>query len=357
LLVRIGALRREEFAVPALATDEQLYAVHVREFIDTVKTLSAHYDPIEHEGILERFGLNTEDTPWFTNIHEVTAAVVGGTIAAADMVMRGEVEHALHMAGGLHHAMREKASGFCVYNDAAAAIAHVKKTYGARVLYVDTDVHHGDGVQWIFYDDPDVCTFSIHETGKYLYPGTGFVNERGEGAAFGKSVNLPMEPYTEDESWMACFSEALEEVVAKFKPDLIISQHGCDAHQFDPLSHMACSMEIYHRMPKVIHQLAHKHCGGRWVALGGGGYDWWRVVPRAWAMLWLEMNDHPIVATHESVMAAPIPEDWLAAWQAQAPLDLPRTWLDEKSAWAAMPRRSEITVKNAETLYLSLLYT
>lgn len=353
LLDRIGAIQPADIVVPPSATLEQLQAVHLTSYIATLSNSTTGDEPK-----LEHFGMNTEDTPWFPNVHEVTAAIVGGTIQAADMVMRGEVEHAYHMAGGLHHAMREKASGFCVYNDAAAAIAHVRKTFGAKVLYVDTDVHHGDGVQMIFYDDPDVCTMSIHETGKYLYPGTGFVYERGEGAGFGRSINLPMEPYTEDDSWMACFTEALTQVVEKFQPDLIISQHGCDAHRDDPLGHIACSMNIFHAMPRVIHELAHKHCGGRWVALGGGGYDWWGVVPRAWSMLWLEMVDHPLLRDLDRLREEPLPADWIAHWQGQAPAGtrLPKHWLDEKNAWDAMPRRSEITVKNAETLLLALLY-
>ena len=142
----------------------------------------------------------------------------------------------MHLAGGLHHALPHKAGGFCIYNDAAIAISHIRRKYNAKVLYIDTDVHHGDGVQWMFYTDPDVCTLSIHETGKYLYPGTGAIGERGDGEGFGTSINLPMEPYTEDDSWMHCFKEAIESVTARFKPDIIISQHGCDAHRFDPMA-------------------------------------------------------------------------------------------------------------------------
>lgn len=347
LLVRSGALHRADIVVPELATKEQLYRVHVREFVDTVEA---------ETGDLDRYGLNTEDTPAFANMHEVTSAVVGGTIHAVELVMSGQVEHAMHMAGGLHHAMRDKASGFCIYNDAAAAIAHAKDKYNARVLYIDTDVHHGDGVQWIFYDDPDVCTYSIHETGKFLYPGTGFAHERGDGAGFGTSINVPMEPYTEDESWMACFEESLRRVVAQFKPDLIVSQHGCDAHILDPLSHVACSMAIFARMPRLIHALAHEYCAGRWVAVGGGGYDWWRVVPRAWSLVWLEMTDHPIATQIAADGNADVAADWIEAWQDQSPVALEKTWLDDTRDWAPMPRRDEITKKNAETMQLALLY-
>ena len=158
------------------------------------------------------------------------------------------------MAGGLHHAFPERGSGFCVYNDAAIAISRIRQQFGARVLYIDTDVHHGDGVQWTFYDDPNVCTYSIHETGKFLFPGTGFVHERGIDHGFGTSINVPVEPYTEDDSWLECFSSSIEKAADAFKPDIIISQHGCDAHAYDPLSHMHCSMRIYQAMPAIIHR-------------------------------------------------------------------------------------------------------
>jgi acetoin utilization protein AcuC len=356
LLVRSNALERSHIISPELATKDQLTLVHLPAFVDAVELLSKE-SIITDEAKLEQYGLHTEDTPHFLNMHDIASAVVGGTLHAVEMVMRGETEHAMHMAGGLHHAMKEKASGFCIYNDAAVAIAHAKQKYNARVLYIDTDVHHGDGVQWIFYDDPDVCTFSIHETGKYLYPGTGFVYERGDGDGFGTSINIPVEPYTEDDSWMACFEQGLRRVIAQFKPDLIVSQHGCDAHILDPLSHTACSMDIFAAMPKLIHQLAHEYCEGRWVALGGGGYDWWRVVPRAWSLVWLEMIDHPIVQAIAKDGNAPVAEDWLAYWQGQAPVQLEKTWLDHKSAWAPMPRREEITNKNRETLHNAMQYT
>jgi acetoin utilization protein AcuC len=166
-----------------------------------------------------------------------------------------------------------------------------------------------------------------------------------------------MEPYTEDASWLECLEEVLLRVTAHFKPDLIVSQHGCDAHAFDPLSHVHCSMDIYRAMPQLIHRLARQYCGGRWVALGGGGYDIWRVVPRAWSLLWLEMSDHPLVALlSETQQAAGLPPAWLAQWQPQSPVELPAAWLDSPEALPAMPRREEITLKNRNMKELALLY-
>ncbi|SDE69769.1 acetoin utilization protein AcuC [Paenibacillus sp. UNCCL117] len=356
LLKKAGALPDSCMHSPPPATEDDLLLVHTREYIDCVKGLSPDSPEDCWVDKAGRYGLDTEDTPYFPNMHKVTLDLVGGSLYAVDAVMRGETVHAMHLGGGLHHALPSKGAGFCVYNDAAVAIAHAKGVYGARVLYIDTDVHHGDGVQWCFYTDPDVCTFSIHETGKYLFPGTGAVNERGDGPGFGTKINVPMEPYTEDQSWIECFTEVLSRTVAQFKPDLIVSQHGCDAHAFDPLAHIHCSMEIYREMPKVIHKLAHQYCEGRWVALGGGGYDIWRVVPRAWGLAWLEMSEHPLLGGLGSPSLSALPPDWLQSWQPHSAEKLPDTWLDEVESWEAMPRRAEIEAKNRQTKELSMLY-
>jgi len=258
------------------------------------------------------------------------------------------------MAGGLHHAFPDHGSGFCVYNDAAVAIADIRRRYGARILYIDTDVHHGDGVQWAFYSDPDVMTYSIHETGKFLFPGTGFTHERGNAEAFGSAVNVPMEPYTEDDSWLEAFRDTVHRAAAAFRPDLIISQHGCDAHAFDPLSHIHCSMRTYAEMPRIVHELAHAYAGGRWVAVGGGGYDIWRVVPRAWSLVWLEMTKHPIITKLRAGEAlAALPDAWIRRWQPESPVQLPTTWMDDMAAWTPMPRRAEIERSNRQTMELA----
>ncbi|MFD0867658.1 MULTISPECIES: acetoin utilization protein AcuC [Paenibacillus] len=356
LLIKTGALSSASIVPPRQATIEELERVHLSEYIQAVQALSRP-DPDEHAiREADRWGLMDEDTPYFPGMHEITSLLVGGSLEAVDTVMSGQSDHALHLGGGLHHAMPNKGGGFCVYNDASVAIAHLRSKYNARVMYIDTDVHHGDGVQWSFYTDPDVCTFSIHETGKYLYPGTGPVEERGDGDGFGTNINLPVEPYTEDESWMDSFREVLGKAVASFRPDVIISQHGCDAHAFDPQAHIHCSMSIYLQMPQFIHELAHKYCGGRWIALGGGGYDIWRVVPRAWALLWLTMTDHPLASALSSKPLTPLAPEWLARWQPESPLPLPDTWLDPVETWEPIPRRKEISEKNRQTKEIAMLY-
>jgi acetoin utilization protein AcuC len=343
LIKELGLLHTRDLVSPIPATEQDLLRVHDARYLDAVKRASlADADP-------DRFaawGLGTEDTPIFPGMHETSALVCGGTKLAAELVMSGEYEHALNLAGGLHHAHRSKASGFCVYNDIAVAIAHVREKYDARVVYIDTDAHHGDGVQWLFYEDPNVLTISIHETGKYLYPGTGEITERGEGRGYGYSLNVPLEAFTEDDSWMEAVRNVLVPVLNAFQPDLIVHQNGCDAHRYDPLTHLSATTRIYREMPKLTHRLAHELCGGRWVGIGGGGYDIWRVVPRAWTMLWAEMIDAPLPET--------LPADWLTRWQAKAPFELPTAFLDPANLFPPIPRRAEITEKNEITVRRAL---
>jgi len=356
LLRAAGALEDGAVFRPDPVEDEWLLAVHTAEYVDAVRKLSQPLVLSDAYRLADRHGLGPGDTPFFPDMHAVTSRIAGGSVAAAELVMSGRVDHALHLAGGLHHAMPDRGSGFCVYNDAAVAIAYIRRRYGARVLYVDTDVHHGDGVQFIFYADPDVCTLSIHESGRYLFPGTGFVHERGEGNAFGTAVNLPLEPYTGDESWLEVFREAVVRTARAFRPDCIVSQHGCDAHAFDPLAHLLCSMQTYAEIPHILHRLAHEYCGGRWIALGGGGYDIWRVVPRAWSLLWLEMTDHPLAAEIRGKPDVALPDEWLRRWADRSPVRLPAAWLDRPEEIPDTPRKNAIADANRRTADVALQY-
>ncbi|MCR2804882.1 acetoin utilization protein AcuC [Paenibacillus soyae] len=347
LLKEAGALKDDQIVSPGYTiSEQQLRWVHRDDYIQAVKQLDHEDDPRRKSVIAEQFGLQTEDTPFFPGLHKAASAIATGSLEAAEAVMSGKAQHAFHLAGGHHHAFPDRASGFCVYNDASIAIQHIRRHYNARVLYVDTDVHHGDGVQWCFYEDPDVCTYSIHETGKYLFPGTGFAYEKGVDSGFGACFNVPLEPYTEDDSWLESFNVTLRKVIEAFKPDVIISQHGCDAHAYDPLSHIHCSMRIYEEIPAILHELAHAYTNGKWIALGGGGYDIWRVVPRAWSHVWLEMSDHPLAAALKEGRRMPLPKAWLDRWKDQSPVALPAYWQDERSDIPAIPRRDIITEQN-----------
>jgi len=357
-LLRLGgALDDAQIAaVDGRGIEEALQEIHRPDYIRAVQELSAEAPPPRAAELAARYGLEPGgDTPYFPGMHEAAALIAAGSLTAAEAVMSGRAPHALHLGGGLHHAFPDRGAGFCVYNDAAAAISYMSRRYGARVLYIDTDVHHGDGVQWCFYTDPNVFTFSIHETGKYLFPGTGFASERGESSGYGACLNVPVDPYTEDDSWLACFDAALERIMRSFRPDVVVSQHGCDAHALDPLAHIHCSMRIYREMPRRIHRLAHEWTGGRWVALGGGGYEHWRVVPRAWGLLWLEMTDHPLLRQIDArPQGAGLPPEWPRIFSPRRPAELPRTWLDDVASWPPIPRRAEIEAKNRAVLDIAL---
>ncbi|PSL44553.1 acetoin utilization protein AcuC [Salsuginibacillus halophilus] len=347
LLEAEDALQPDDFVTPRMASDEEIALVHDQAYIEAVKKAGrGELSP----GLANNFGLGTEDTPMFHNMHEAAALLVGGTLSAVDEVMEGRATHALNLGGGLHHGFRGKASGFCIYNDSSIAIEYLRKVYGMRVLYIDTDAHHGDGVQWAFYEDPDVCTLSIHETGRYLFPGTGAVNEKGNGQGFGFSINVPVDAFTEDHSFLEVYEAAIWEVAEFFKPDIILTQNGADAHYYDPLTHLSASIEFFREVPRIAHEVAHDFCDGRWVAVGGGGYDHWRVVPRAWSLLWLEMSDQRHIAEGS------LPETWLEAWKDQSPIPLPTFWTDPADLYPPIPRKPEITEKNKKSLDKALFH-
>ena len=320
------------------ATDGEIAAVHDQDFIDMVKAIDAGTVD-EREGLA--FGLGTPDDPIFAGMHRASAAVCGASITAAELVARGEAEHAFNPAGGLHHARRREASGFCIYNDPAAAIAKVLELQPDwRVMYVDVDVHHGDGVQWIFYDEPRVLTVSLHQSGRYLYPGTGFEDEIGEGAGRGTSVNVPLLPYTGEEDYLWALERVVGESAAAFRPDLILTQLGADTHYGDPLANLGLTMTAYPRMAEILHTVAHEYCSDRWVATGGGGYQAETVVPKVWTIHFAEMCGRPEV----------IPPDWL---EDQAPDQAGRSFRDqleisvEGVLAACLPRLREVASADA----------
>jgi acetoin utilization protein AcuC len=346
LMTSYGLLSEQDIVPPRPATDEELALVHDPGYIETVRAQGHSETELPQAA---SYGLGTEDVPCFPRMHEASALIVGGSLQAVDLVMNGEADHAFNPAGGLHHALRARASGFCIYNDCSVAIAYLRKRWKARVLYIDTDAHHGDGVQWSFYDDPDVLTISLHETGKYLFPGTGNVSERGEGSGYGFSVNVPLDAFTEDESFLEVYQTLVPKLARAFKPDVIVTQNGCDAHAYDPLTHLSCSMRIYQEIPRLAHRLAHELCGGRWIAVGGGGYDIWRVVPRAWTLLWSEMTD-------QCLEDSPLPENWGKRWRDKSKLPLPTHLFDDVQPFPPIPRRGEITQKNRLILERAMMY-
>jgi acetoin utilization protein AcuC len=302
----LEALGAEPGLAPEPASDEELGWCHGARYIAAVKRFSA--GPTGWADAEAGIGAGG-DAPPFAGMHEAAAAVAGGSIRAMEAILRGDVQHAFHPGGGLHHAMPDRASGFCVYNDPGLAIARARHD-GQRVLDVDLDVHHGDGVEAIHRADPGVLTVSFHESGRYLFPGTGFADDIGAGAAAGTVVNVPLPPDTGSEAWLGAVTTLLPELAAGFRPDIVVSQHGADSHLWDPLAHLRNTVTSMGAAARLVHDLSHEHAGGRWLATGGGGYDVYRVVPRSWSLVWL-------AAAHREVPAG-TPEAWRERWAADA---------------------------------------
>ncbi|MFJ2818799.1 acetoin utilization protein AcuC [Streptomyces sp. NPDC087294] len=299
-LVDAFGLDREVDVVAAKPAGEStLRLVHREDYVAAVK--AASLDPGAADG---SYGLGTVDDPAFAGMHEVAALIAGQSVAAAEAVWHGEAPHAVNFAGGLHHAMPGAASGFCIYNDAALAIARLLELGAERVAYVDVDVHHGDGVQAAFWEDPRVLTISLHEHPRVLFPHTGWPEETGADGAQGGAVNVALPPGTGDAGWLRAFHAIVPELVAGFRPQVLVTQHGADTHFEDPLAHFAVSLDAQRAVQVACHELAHAHAAGKWIALGGGGYEVVDVVPRSWTHL------VGIAAGHEIAPETMIPESW-----------------------------------------------
>jgi acetoin utilization protein AcuC len=336
---------------PDPAPDDELRWCHSARYIETVRRFSG--DP----GGPPAAGIGPGDDPAFSGMHEAGAAVAGGSIRALEAILRGDVEHAFHPGGGLHHAMPDRASGFCIYDDPALAIARARAA-GLRVLYLDFDVHHGDGVQAIHWADPGVLTFSIHESGRYLFPGTGMLSEIGEGTAAGTAVNVPLDPGTGEIGWLAAIWRIVPELAAAFGPDVVVSQHGADSHAWDPLAHLRVTTTAIGAAARLTDAIAHRWAGGRWLSTGGGGYDVYRVVPRTWSLVWL-------AGAHREAPPS-IDPAWRELWAAdgerfgQSPLpttfeDLPRAGAPLTDQDEALDRRAVATAEVARQLTVPAL--
>lgn len=294
------------------ATPDELKLVHSERYIDAT-TRAGHGE----DGPWWEFGYGPGDNPIFPNMHEASSRVAGASLVAAEAVLTGWAEHAFNPAGGLHHAMPERASGFCVYDDPAIAIAWLLANGAERIAYVDVDVHHGDGPQAVFFQEPRVMTISLHQTGLTLFPGTGFIPEIGAGQARGTKVNVPLPPYTGDEGWLRAFEEIVPPLVEAWKPSVLVTQLGCDTHHTDPLAMLDLTIAAYAKAARLLHDLAHRAAGGRWVATGGGGYQWANVVPRAWTTYFAEMAGR--------VVPDELPEAWIEVAEREAGHGVPTT--------------------------------
>ena len=298
-------------AAPAPATDAHLELVHDARYITAVRTVSGWAEDLGARGLeatqfryARAFGLGTEDQPVFAGMHQASALVAGATLAAAHAVWSGQARHGASIAGGMHHAMTARASGFGVYNDIAAAIAWLLGHGAERIAYVDIDAHHGDGVQAAFWADPRVLTISLHQHPATIFPFTGLPAETGGPGAQGSAVNVALPAGTGDASWLRAFHAIVPPLLRQFRPQVLVSQHGADTHRLDPLAHLQVSIDAQRAAHAAIHALAHDLVGGRWLLTGGGGYELVRVVPRTWTHLLAEAASQPIDP------GAPTPAAW-----------------------------------------------
>ena len=265
---------------PGPATEQDFLLVHERRYVDAVRALSDRPRDEAYE-----WGLGTGDNPIFPGMYVAAALQVGGTIQACEAVAGGERTRAYNLGGGFHHAMPGRASGFCVFNDVAVGLARILGEGRAkRVLYIDIDAHHGDGVQEIFYEDPRVLTVSLHESGRFLFPGTGFPADIGKGKGKGYAVNIPLPPYTRDASYAYAFEEIVPPLAEAYKPDVIFTQTGADAYYTDPLAHLKLTTRTYERVAQTVDGLSTRLCGKRWIAATGGGYDM-AACARVWTVI------------------------------------------------------------------------
>ena len=276
---------------PRPATREELCLFHIPEYVDVVRRLSQGDASVP----ASRYNFGPGDNPVWEGMFAIERLKVGSALVAAEMVHTGGVDVAFSYSGGLHHADPARASGFCTFNDAAVAIHWLLK-HNLRVAYIDIDGHHGDGVQRAFYGTDQVLTISLHESGRHLYPGTGFVREIGTGAGEGYSANVPLPPYIDNEIYIWAFQEVVPPLIERFNPDVVVSQLGIDTHYRDPLTHLNLNTHGYIVLVEKIKELAE-----RWLALGGGGYDV-SVVPRGWTLAYGVMSeqtfDHVLPAAY-----------------------------------------------------------
>lgn len=318
LATELGVLRDVELLPAKPADDEDLLRAHSAEYLEVVRDLRPGDVDYEH-------GLGTNDNPVFDRMHEAAAHIVGGSIEAARRITSGGARRAISLAGGLHHGMRSRAAGFCVYNDCVAAIARLLADGVERVAYIDIDVHHGDGVQAAFWDDPRVLTVSLHQHPMTLWPRTGYPHETGGPEALGSVVNLALPAVAGDIGWQRAFHAVVPSVVRAFRPQVLVTQCGVDTHRDDPLADLRLTVDGHRRIFRELRSLAEEHADGRWLALGGGGYSLVKVVPRSWTHLLAVMLNRDVAPN------TPLPADWTAHVSGLA-RDIPSSMTDGGTA-------------------------
>ena len=334
----LGLLRELGHEVRTIAPEpagrEEVLRVHEEYYVRRVEALSKAQKVADSAD----YGLGTPDNPVFPNMDAAARWHVGGTLHAARLICERGEKRVFQLGGGLHHARRNCASGFCIYNDLAIAIDYLTRQ-GLWVAYLDIDVHHGDGVQQMFYDDKRVMTISLHESGRYLFPGCGEVHELGSGLGRGLKLNLPLEPFTEGDSYLEIFDQVVPAALKQFHPGVLVVQAGADAHYDDPLADLMLTTRDYETIFRRILALADAHTSGRVLFTLGGGYSL-RATPRIWAILYLVMHGLPLPAE--------LPGTWRDRWNRVLEQPLPRTFHDPNPGYAAIPNRHDIAQHNRQ---------
>jgi len=303
-----------EVVKPRLASRAEILLFHEDDYVRLVEQYSKRGSGF----------LDMGDTPAFEGCYEATSLVVGASIIATDRVMSGRLSHAFNPSGGLHHAHPERASGFCIFNDPAIVIAYLKSRYNVRRLaYLDIDAHHGDGVMYGYYDDPAVLDIDFHESGNFLFPGTGFPDEIGKGEARGLKLNIPLPPSTGDEAYLEAFQQIVPNALKKFRPEIILVQCGADGHLDDRLAHLRLTTKVYTEVVSRMHDLAHDLCNGRLLLFGGGGYTLANV-PRVWTVAFSTLAG--VKPSDE------IPPEWSKEFEKAAKEDPPHKLYDKPTS-------------------------
>lgn len=321
-LLREFGLELTPLAAPP-ATRDEILSVHDPAYVETVEALSRG----ESRPEAETFGLGTPDNPIFPGMDLAARWLVGGVLHGARLLMEGQEQRILQLGGGLHHAQRNRAAGFCLYNDLAVAI-QAMVAHGWRVAYLDIDLHHGDGVQSLFYDSDRVLTISVHESGHYLFPGTGHIQELGGGYARGLSLNLPLEPFTGTEDYLEAFDAVVPQALSVFSPHVLVVQAGADAHFADPMGDLALTTQAFEALHRRILELSQQHAQGRLLVTLGGGYDA-QVVSRVWSILALVLLERPLPDA--------IPSAWTERWRPLLGEEPPTHLHDPVPAFPPMP--------------------
>ncbi len=334
LLTQLGVMKTP--IEPEPIAPEELYSIHDKEYIDAVERVSKG-ETVEN---IEKYGLDTQDNPIVKDMALGARYICGGTKLGAKLLIKGEAQKVLQLGGGLHHAHYNSAAGFCLYNDLALSIKEMTNN-GWHVAYLDLDVHHGDGVQEIFYSDENVMTISLHETGEFLFPGTGWVHELGKGMGKSLKLNLPLQPFTEGESYMSVIEKAVVPALSWFRPDALVVQAGADPHYSDPLADLMLTTQDFETIYRRVLEIADKYTKGNILITFGGGYSV-TATTRIWALIYYIVNGLELPEK--------LPEAWRTRWAKHVKGKMPEFLHDPPKPFDAIPRKPEIESQNKEVV-------